>query len=117
MHPLLKQLVAGLTCVTSILVFGVWYLVFGIWYLVFGIWYLVFGIWYLVFGIWYLVFGIWCCCEPDVQVGGSYIQPGTMNWLLCGAIVASAALLIGAREQRNRLKIDIDDGDKVTEGA
>ena len=30
MHPLLKQLVAGLTCVTSI--FGIWNLVFGIWY-------------------------------------------------------------------------------------
>ena len=35
MHPLPEQLVAGLTCVTSM--FGIWYLVFGIWYLVFCI--------------------------------------------------------------------------------
>ena len=41
-----------------------------------------------------------------VQVIGAYVQPRAMNWLLCGAIVASACLLLGATERRKRIALD-----------
>lgn len=37
---------------------------------------------------------------------GAYVPPRAMNWLLCGAIVASACLLLGATERRKRIALD-----------
>ena len=47
----------------------------------------------------------------DGQVGGAYIPPRAMNWLLFGAVVSSAGLLVGAREKRKRLAVDATRGE------